>query len=283
MQFHADFNAMDSPDGSESSSSEQGEEPQLLPIADLTASTQQPAPANLPMLHQTPERKPALHIHTPVPEMAFAPPSFFDAAAETEAAPIDIAKEPSTGMASYWSSSPQFGPDGSPTSTLSSSKVSTIDALSRPLTPSSLIIVSHNAGYTAPLLQPHPYIALPPAPLSDAPSKWQPDTTKKVKDVSHWLQQSYQANQFSLPYSTEYGSYGDDSMEESCGWMTPSALGFYPGWDTKAPMNFNQLFSGVTSESFSSTASPHQLLGRPLTPFPGFASPGADYCFAAPA
>lgn len=122
-----------------------------------------------------------------------------------------------------------------------------------------------------------------PPPLSDAPSKWQPDTTKEVKDVSHWLQQSYQANQFSLPYSTEYGSYGDDSMEESCGWMTPSALGFYPGWDTKVPMNFNQLFSGVTSESFSSTASPHQLLGRPLTPFPGFASPGADYCFAAPA
>jgi len=171
MQFHAGFNAMDSPDGSESSSSEQGEEPQLLPIADLTASKQQPESANVPMLHQTPERKPALHIHTPVPEMAFAPPSFFDAAAETEAAPIDIAKEPSTGMASYWSSSPQFGPDGSPTSTLSSSKVSTIDSLSRPLTPSSLIIVSHNGGYTAPLLQPHPYIALPPAPPVGCPKQ----------------------------------------------------------------------------------------------------------------
>lgn len=103
--------------------------------------------------------------------------------------------------------------------------------------------------------------------------KWQLDVGgSHGSDFSTWLQQSTHQPRFCLPYQTAPGYVAagrDTSLPATCFGSASNALGL------------ENLFPNLHgSNKLPMTASPLQLLGRPITPFAFSASPANEYTSA---
>jgi hypothetical protein len=188
-----------------------------------------------------------------------SPPLASRTATPTMAMPIPI-REVSLNAAQFWSSPTSQVPLLSGSYTSGSSLASSWSEAYTPPTPST----TFESGS-----QFQPFLTSEPVP-------WQPEAGGYVNDFSNWLQQDARASQFCLshqddqthPVFTDFGFQKEampgHNYSGSGAWPIPNALGL------------ENLFPNLNS-----AVTPLQLLGRPPTPFASFASPAAEYAFAA--
>lgn len=220
----------------------------------LVSPLSPPKLAKLPGQHQLADIPELVPLSLPTESSAIPSSS-----TPTMAMPVPT-KEMAANVQQFWSSPTAQVPLLSSSYTSSSSLASSWCEAYTPPTPSTTFFDN------TPQFQPF---------LTSEPAPWQPEVDGYVNDFSHWLQQSAQSSQFCLPHQefkapsafSEFG-FQNEAMpghgySGSGAWSVPNALGL------------DNLFPNLNS-----AVTPHQLLGRPPTPFASIASPAAEYAFA---